>query len=147
MGRWPLPQIRATVRAGGRDVTVYNIHLLPMRRLDYMTEHWREFEDLLGLLSRERGPTVVAGDFNFTETCPQQGALRRTGFRDAHDLAGSGRGATWPVNGILRGVPGIRLDHVYLGPGLTAASARTGVGQGSDHRPIIVDVAWVAHAR
>lgn len=47
----------------------------------------------------------------------------------------------WPVNDWLRYVPGIRLDHVCLGGGLTCSQSRTGTGVGSDHRPIIARVA------
>ena len=57
------------------------------------------------------------------------------GFAEAHGIAGSGRGSTWPVHLWLHWIPGIRIDHVFLGPGLTSTSAWTGGLTGSDHRP------------
>ena len=146
LGREALPQQRAVVRFGGRDVAVYNVHLLPPRRLDYTVENRVQFADLLKTLSEERLPYVVAGDWNLTDDTPQHRDLRRVGARDAQDVAGRGRGATWPVNSFFRYLPGLRLDHVYLGPGLTAVRCATGVGDGSDHRPLIVDVKWTAAA-
>jgi endonuclease/exonuclease/phosphatase (EEP) superfamily protein YafD len=47
------------------------------------------------------------------------------------------------VNGPFRYiVPGIRIDHVYLNRQLGATSCETGVGRGSDHRPVVVDVGF-----
>jgi endonuclease/exonuclease/phosphatase (EEP) superfamily protein YafD len=140
LGDWPLPQLRVVIRHQDREIAVYNLHILPPRRLDYTTQHRLEFADLLARLSAETMPVLVTGDLNCTETTPQAYALRRAGFADAHDLAGYGRGSTWPVNGVLRYVPGLRLDHIYLSAQLTATAYRTGTGQGSDHRPLIADI-------
>jgi endonuclease/exonuclease/phosphatase (EEP) superfamily protein YafD len=42
--------------------------------------------------------------------------------------------------GPLAWLPGIRIDHVYLSPELTATAARVGSFVGSDHRPVIAEV-------
>ena len=146
LGRAGVEQMRAEIDLpGGRRVALYNIHLLPPRTLVYTSDHRLQFADLLDALKRERLPYVVCGDFNFSETTPQHADLSRNGVREAHAIAGTGRGATWPVNSIFRYVmPGIRIDHVYLGPGLTATRCETGVGRGSDHRPVVADVAFRA---
>ena len=144
LGRAGVEQMRAELDlGGGRRVALYNIHLLPPRTLLYTSDHRLQFADLLDALRRERLPYVVCGDFNFSETTPQHADLRRAGVREAHELAGVGRGATWPVNSVFRYLmPGIRIDHVYLSPDLTATRCETGVGRGSDHRPVVVDVAF-----
>jgi endonuclease/exonuclease/phosphatase (EEP) superfamily protein YafD len=146
LGRAGVEQTRAVVRASGRDVAVYNVHLLPPRRLDYTIDSRLQFAELLETLAEEKLPYVVGGDFNLTNDTAQHHDLERIGARDAHDLAGRGRGSTWPVNTFFRYLPGLRLDHVYLGPGLTAVRTSTGTGRGSDHRPVITDVAWDATA-
>jgi endonuclease/exonuclease/phosphatase (EEP) superfamily protein YafD len=72
---------------------------------------------------------------------PMHRELKQAGVNEAHEQATIGRGATWPVNGIFRYItPGIRIDHVYLSPSLRAIRCETGVGEGSDHRPVVVDV-------
>ena len=147
LGRSLVPQSRAVVRVGGREVAVYNVHLLPPRRLDYTVESRLQFADLLDVLAAEKLPYVVAGDWNFTGDTPQHRDLRRVGARDAHDLAGRGRGSTWPVNSFFRYLPGLRFDHVYVGPALTAVRCETGAGRGSDHRPVIADVTFDAPGR
>jgi endonuclease/exonuclease/phosphatase (EEP) superfamily protein YafD len=141
LGRGVTPQMRAVVHFAGRDVALYNIHLLPPRGLDYVSEHRLQFADVLDRLRSERMPYVLAGDCNFPDTCPQHKDLLAAGARESHEIAGQGRGATWPVNSVFRYLPGLRFDHVYLGPGLTAVRHEVGVGKGSDHRPVVVDVA------
>jgi endonuclease/exonuclease/phosphatase (EEP) superfamily protein YafD len=143
LGRAGVEQMRAEVDLrGGHRLALYNVHLLPPRTPLYTGEHRLQFDDLVNALRAEPLPYVVCGDFNFPETTPQHAALKRAGAREAHELAGRGRGATWPVNGVFRYlVPGIRIDHVYLGSPLTATRCETGIGRGSDHRPVVVDVA------
>lgn len=132
------PQMRAVIDWSGQRIAVYNIHLLPPRRLDYIVEHRVQWADLLDLLKTESLPAIIGGDFNFTEHSPHAAAIRDLGYLDAHAVAGSGRGATWPVNSIFRYLPGLRLDHVYLSPQWQCHACRTGVGRGSDHRPLSV---------
>ena len=143
LGTWAAasPQQRVVVDVGGRHVAIYNVHLLPPRRLDYTFEHRLQFADLTDALSKEKLPAVVVGDFNWTESMPQHAALRGLGWRDAQDVAGTGRGATWPMNSIFRHLPGIRLDHAYLGPSLTCTRVRTVETPGSDHKALVADVA------
>lgn len=142
MGKGLVPQFRAVVEIEGQQVAVYNVHLLPPWGMDFLIETRREFADLLDMLAAEPLPTILAGDFNFTERSPQARALRRNGIRDAHDLGGWGRGTTWPISGFFRWVPSLRLDHVYLQGGLTCTGCRTGKGRGSDHRPVIAEVGF-----
>ncbi len=137
-----VPQMRAVVEIAGRDVAVYNVHLLPPRRLDYTTVTRLQFADLLDRVNDESLPVIVAGDFNFTQRSPQAAALGRNGMRDAHSLGGWGRGTTWPVNTFFRWVPNLRLDHIYVSGALTATGCRTGEGEGSDHRPVMADVGF-----
>jgi len=144
LGNAGTPQIRAVVEIADCDVAFYNIHTLPPRNLAFTTEQRLEIADLLNLLKREKLPVVLCGDFNFTGASPYADELRRLGLRDVHRLSGRGRGATWPVLSFFRALPGIRLDHIYLSKELTSPSSHTGVGRGSDHRPIIADIGFVA---
>jgi endonuclease/exonuclease/phosphatase (EEP) superfamily protein YafD len=77
----------------------------------------------------------------------QARAIEGAGFHDAFVEAGVGRGSTWPVNGIFRYLPGIRLDHVFLSPRLACRTIRTGTGYGSDHRPLVAEIVIVEPKR
>lgn len=79
---------------------------------------------------------VIVGDLNLTETTPQHARLAAIGLRDAWDLRGRGRGATWPNNSFLRYLPGLRLDHVYVSDEISVRSVKIGRGNGSDHQPV-----------
>jgi endonuclease/exonuclease/phosphatase (EEP) superfamily protein YafD len=145
LGRAGVEQMRGEIEVGRQRLAFYDVHLLPPRTLLYTGEHRLQLADLVDALKNEKLPYVVCGDFNFPDLSPQQSALKRAGAREAHQLAGYGRGATWPVNGPFRYiVPGVRIDHVYLSPQLTATTCETGEGRGSDHRPVVVDVAFRA---
>lgn len=128
------PQFRIELPLGGQPVVLYALHLLPPVGKLY-GRHRAEFADLARRVAAEERPTLLAGDFNFVDHGALGGALHELGFFDAHGIAGHGRGATWPGDGPLRHVPGIRIDHVYVGRGLTATHAAVGARNGSDHLP------------
>jgi vancomycin resistance protein VanJ len=139
-------QARFAVRLGDKEVVVYALHLTCPKSMDKIGRNRAEVADLLELLAAERKPVILAGDFNFTESSANAAALRGRGLRSTHDLAGEGRGSTWRYRllGIAQGLPGFRIDHVFIGPGLTCTNARVLETFGSDHRPIIADIALAA---
>ena len=142
VGSIEIPQLRAVVEVGGREVALYNVHLLPPRYLDYVMARDGQFAALIEEMEQENRAAVLSEDFNFPTTSPQHRALRALGFVDAHDAAGFGIGNTWPVNGLMRylPVPGLRLDHVYVNDRIVPLRIRTGRGAGSDHRPLLADL-------
>ncbi len=138
-------QIRAVVRIDGRRVAVYALHPISPRTLPRVLSNRLAIADLVDQLRREPLPVVLAGDFNFTADTPNAAALTGLGLTDAFDLAATGRGSTWPVKPRWAAwLPGVRIDHVYLSHALTATRYRTGGYTGSDHLPIVVDVAVAA---
>jgi endonuclease/exonuclease/phosphatase (EEP) superfamily protein YafD len=138
-------QIRAVVRVGGRPVALYVLHPLSPRSVQRVVWNRQSTADVIDQLRREPLPAVLAGDFNFTAETPNAAALTAAGLTDAFDLAGWGRGSTWPVRPRWTAwLPGVRIDHVYLSPGLTCTRYATGGYIGSDHLPIVADVAIAA---
>jgi endonuclease/exonuclease/phosphatase (EEP) superfamily protein YafD len=136
------PQMRAVVGIGGREVAVYNVHLVPPYGVRLAALTRRQLADLYDRLAADPLPIILSGDFNFTERSTNAGLLHSLGLVDVHDLTGFGRGVTWPVNSFFRYMPGIRLDHIYLGRALTCTESRIGTGRGSDHRPIVAKVGF-----
>jgi endonuclease/exonuclease/phosphatase (EEP) superfamily protein YafD len=97
----------------------------------------RQHEQMMALgdeLAAAGGPQIVAGDFNATpRSLMLQTLLSRAGLRLASGLA------TWPAT--LR-LPQIPIDHIMVSPGLRIlAPARIGGSAGSDHYPVIADIA------
>ena len=58
---------------------------------------------------------------------------------DAHEQRGKGWATTWPRDRWPL-PPLMRLDHVLISPDIGVRSVREGLGQGSDHRPIIAEL-------
>ncbi|HEV2295108.1 MAG TPA: endonuclease/exonuclease/phosphatase family protein [Tepidisphaeraceae bacterium] len=139
-------QARFAVRMGDKEVVIYALHLTSPQSVEQIGRNRAEVADLLELVAQESMPVILAGDFNFTETTANAAALRALGLRNTHDLAGSGRGSTWRYRklGITHRLPGFRIDHVFIGPQLTCTHSRVLDTFGSDHRPIIADIALAA---
>ncbi len=80
---------------------------------------------------------VVMGDLNTTPFSPRFLDLARRG-----GLADAAIGGRWRTTWISRFPPfGLTLDHVLLGAGLRPLGRRVADGIGSDHFPVIVDLA------
>jgi endonuclease/exonuclease/phosphatase (EEP) superfamily protein YafD len=140
----------------GRPVNVLSVHPrsppvygfplseVPARLPAALADHGRD-ADLRGLLSRLEGidgPLVVIGDLNTTDQQSLYAPLTRR-LRDAHRESGYGMGFTyarWPDVGQALW----RIDYVFYTPDLVALSARVGDYGGSDHRPVIVRLAFRA---
>ena len=137
LGQDAVPQIHALIPFAGTEVSIYNIHLLPPWELEYTIETRHQFADLLDILEKDNRPIILAGDFNFTERSPQAAHLASAGLADTLSSAGFATKSTWPVHSFFRYIPHIRLDHIYISQDLACTHCTTGVGQGSDHRPVI----------
>lgn len=136
------PQIRVVVRAGDREVVVQGVHTLPPVSPRYLSEQRRLCRGLAAYAQVERRPVVLAGDFNHTPTSMPAGWLRSAGLRDAHLLAGSGRGLTWPASGGVWSLAGFRLDQILVTEGMTVEWCRVGGEIGSDHRPVVARIGF-----
>ncbi|MGH3318114.1 MAG: endonuclease/exonuclease/phosphatase family protein [Nocardioidaceae bacterium] len=120
----------------GKDVVVRGVH--PTHPVGRRVELWHAtLNDLTGAIGDTRGPMIVAGDFNASVDHPVMRQLMAPGLRDAHEVAGAGRPATWPRE---RGfVPFVHIDHVLV-RGLDVASATEVVIPGSDHEAVVARV-------
>ncbi|QDU24177.1 endonuclease/exonuclease/phosphatase family protein [Urbifossiella limnaea] len=79
---------------------------------------------------------IVAGDFN---TPVESTVYRRnwSGFRNAFSTAGTGWGTTKQTRWF-----GTRIDHVLYAPPWVCRGVRTGPSLGSDHLPVVADLAF-----
>jgi endonuclease/exonuclease/phosphatase (EEP) superfamily protein YafD len=96
---------------------------------------WRETEPML---AEQREPLVVIGDFNATQHSQVYKRLTSGRLRSAHEDRGRGYATTWPNR--YNPLPPIRIDHALLSPQVECVSIVEGLGKGSDHKPLVLDV-------
>lgn len=146
------PMTRATVQLDETPLRLYNVHTTAPLDDTTLTQWDAEFaaldEHFEEVVDRFDGAVLAAGDFNANY---QHAAFRslvdstRSGdhLREAYRQAGRGLVLTWPNQHRLGlAIPSIsRLDHVLIDTDLTLLELREGRGAGSDHRPVIADLA------
>jgi endonuclease/exonuclease/phosphatase (EEP) superfamily protein YafD len=132
------PAIQATLTApGGRSLRLFGVHTSwPMaprsanRRNEQLEELARHARATTSL------PLVVVGDLNVSPFSPHFRHLLEAGrLRSAAD--GFGWQPTWPSFLLPAG---IQIDHALVSPAVTVKAFSRGPFDGSDHRPIVVDV-------
>jgi endonuclease/exonuclease/phosphatase (EEP) superfamily protein YafD len=138
-GRWPQqPLTWAVVRWQGRDVPVISTHhswAFPAGE-----QQWQSRRLVKYARSFPARNLIVAGDMNST---PWSFSLRRQD--ETLGLERRTRGLfTWPARLLwpfdVR-VPLFPIDHVYAGGGWETVSVRRGPRLGSDHYPVVVELA------
>ncbi len=87
--------------------------------------------DLVLEIGNNEHPIIFLGDLNDPPQSYTLGQLRRSGLRDAFELAGRGLGVTYRGS-----IPGLRIDYVLASPDLTPVDARTLDCTLSDHYPV-----------
>jgi endonuclease/exonuclease/phosphatase (EEP) superfamily protein YafD len=176
LSRWPLEDLdsflfrdaghwcqRARVMVEGRAVQLFNIHLdtpfeiyprqgapLPFGiRQRRNGARDREINELLGLIAEIDGPLIVLGDFN-TPAGSRAHQQLLGDLRDAFQEAGRGLGHTFPqpisVHGLWLPCEVIRIDYAFFRGPLQPLTTRTLNQQGSDHRAVLTDFAFVEPA-
>jgi endonuclease/exonuclease/phosphatase (EEP) superfamily protein YafD len=129
------PTIVAGVRVAGRPITLVVTHVhTPFAG----SIHVRHLQALAAARPSLGPRVVVCGDFN---TPPWSGPLRDFAA-DARlrDLYGgrAWRVYSWPTWSSLLRVP---LDNCFVSSGVVVTAHRDGPNVGSDHRPLVVDLA------
>lgn len=125
--------VTAEVETPGGMLHIAGFHLFPPmtpQRLAWRNEQLAIAGDLLAAAD---APKLVVGDFNAT---PWSASLRA--FQSEYDLSGFNSQATWPVSFGFAGIP---IDHAFASRDLPILKIETGPDIGSDHWPILIDVA------
>jgi endonuclease/exonuclease/phosphatase (EEP) superfamily protein YafD len=108
---------------------------------------WRDaqVEDLVARVDAADGPRLLTGDFNETEWSYPYERLHSV-LGDSFREAGAGFGHTYPSH--LRwgdwtlSIPLVRIDYVFHSAELVALHAAVGPDGGSDHLPVVADLAF-----
>ena len=147
LSRWPLEDRvdgsfkAATIFVEGQPIRLINVHAPYLFNRGGTEAIDAYYERLLEQLTLEEGPLVVAGDLNVTQYSGWYRSLMREGLQSCHQLTGRGRVTTWP-NGKMS-IPAIRLDHALISSELACLSIVEGLGSGTDHKPLIFDLAFL----
>jgi endonuclease/exonuclease/phosphatase (EEP) superfamily protein YafD len=154
---WIGPPVIASLRFELQEVTFVACHAAPIRTEAQARE--RQAQVLVRFAS-EMEPCVILGDFNSSPTNIAYRILARS-LQDVWRAAGKGMGHTFPGRAWSRasgdGLPRplrrfvppwvLRIDHIFITRDLRAVAARIGPeAGGSDHRPVVVDLA-LKHGR
>ena len=131
------PTVVARVRVAGKPVTVVVTHVhTPFAG----SIHGRHLQALAAARASLGRRVAVCGDFN---TPPWSGPLGKFAadarLRDLYG-AHAWAGYSWPTWSSLLRVP---LDNCFVSAGVAVTDHHDGVDDGSDHRPLVVDIGVV----
>jgi len=132
-----LPMQSVVAKLGGHDVRLWAVHTRAPTR-----ENSRQLRDeMIDTLTAHRPseplPLIAAGDFNATIWHGSMRDLLGAGLTDAADAVGKGLRGTWKGARLME----TPIDHVLVTRQVRVLDVRVGTGAGSDHRPVIADLA------
>ncbi|MEM1423509.1 MAG: endonuclease/exonuclease/phosphatase family protein [Planctomycetota bacterium] len=134
-----IPAIDMHLTHEGRSLRVLGVHA----RSPVSAGNAAQRNAQLGAIARwaveATEPVVIAGDLNTTVwSHPYRGLERESGLRNA--MRGRALRGTWPsvVPSPLR----VGIDHVLYDDELVSLSRTLGDAGGSDHAPVLVELAW-----
>ena len=89
---------------------------------------------------------ILIGDFNLTDQNEGYEILRGGGWVDAFRSAGRGFGLTYPKRSWSGPnlLPLVRIDFIFVTPGIHPVEAWVGEDGGSDHLPVLAEVSWIS---
>ncbi|NJN31021.1 MAG: endonuclease/exonuclease/phosphatase family protein [Synechococcales cyanobacterium RM1_1_8] len=132
-----LPSITAQIDWQGKLVELVATHPAPPINPAYF-EARNQHLDEMAFYARGLGrSTIVAGDLNTTMWSPFYQSLTR-GAKLKNTREGFGLQPTWPSNLPPLQIP---IDHILVSRDFTVLESRRGRSVGSDHYPLIADLA------
>jgi endonuclease/exonuclease/phosphatase (EEP) superfamily protein YafD len=146
LSRWPLrtvgpadyagdglPSIAGSVELAGHPLQFLALHTRWPITPGLARARDRSLDAAARSVASGAGPALVLGDLNATPYSPAYAEfLRSSGMRDAAD------GTRWQPTWMAGFWPlALRIDHVFVSPGLCVESAGVGPAIGSDHRPVV----------
>ncbi len=135
------PYLHATFEFGGRVRHLWLVHpSMPFSRV--LKAGNPEMDGIAADVRDRVGSRVVMGDLNSTDGSAHfHDFLKVSGLRDTR--FGFGRQPTWPTDQPYR----IGIDHVFVSHDLAVVSRRLGPEIGSDHFPVLIDLAPAAETK
>lgn len=120
------------------SLTLIGTHPVPPIDAAFASRRNRQLDALAARAVGLEGPVVLVGDLNMTPWSPHfTSLLERSRLRDSR--VGFGVHSSWPapLPSFLR----IPIDHCLVSPSVAVTSRHIGPSLGSDHLPLVVEVA------
>jgi endonuclease/exonuclease/phosphatase (EEP) superfamily protein YafD len=129
--------IVAQVTVGEEKLKVIGSHTFPPTGFRLEKGRNKQLAEISRYLQTITTPKIVFGDLNITMWSPYyKDFVATTGMRNAR--AGFGVQPTWYKKSPIFYIP---IDHCLVSPDISVQNSRVGDPVGSDHLPIIVDLA------
>ncbi len=140
LGDAGVPSVVADFSFGGRSLRILGTHPLPPGTPAYAAARNEQLQAIAAWCRRQAVPVAVLGDLNVTPWSPHFWDLLRDGGLH-HERPRWGLGISWPAQRPWFGLP---LDHCLTGPAVGVARREILGAVGSDHWPVLVELAWKA---
>ena len=123
------------LEVNGTAFEVAGVHLT---RPFYPDLQLEDFATLTAFVQSQSVPLVVAGDFNMTPWTRKLARFTQATGLKRHNTFH----LTWPMRfGNIPLLPLVAIDNVFTSPQFAAIATEGGPRLGSDHRPVIADIA------
>jgi endonuclease/exonuclease/phosphatase (EEP) superfamily protein YafD len=137
-GNYLGPTLQLEVQVGGQRLTIVTAHPPPPNASGF-AERNQQLQRLAVLLKALPEPKVLIGDLNSTVWSPYlKEFTAQSGLLNARQ--GFGLVPTWPMIWYLKPMQ-IAIDHCFVSQDLRVTAVRAGTEIGSDHLPLIVELA------
>ncbi|MHA3771209.1 endonuclease/exonuclease/phosphatase family protein [Verrucomicrobiota bacterium sgz303538] len=132
-----VPSILAQVKIADQVISILTTHPLPPASKEGFEVRNEQLAATATLIRQSSAPTILLGDLNVTMWSPYYSKFARdSGLVNAR--RGFGILPTWPTQLPILKIP---LDHCLVSPSIAVKGVRTGKAIGSDHLPLIADLA------
>lgn len=137
LGSVGVPSIFTTITIAGKIVNILAVHPLPPIGMGSYSERNTQLSAMSTYIKRLPNYKIVIGDLNVTMWSPFFTKLiRESGLVNAR--RGHGVLASWPTHFPLMMIP---IDHCLVSPEIHVNTMRLLINIGSDHLPIMVNLA------
>ena len=121
------------------DINIIATHPLPPINSDSFHSRNIQLQEITGVVKAIKQPVIVLGDLNSSMWSPYYTPLE-TEAKLVNARKGFGLLPTWPAKLAYFGIP---IDHCLVSKHFTVVNIKTGPDIGSDHLPLIAELALV----
>jgi endonuclease/exonuclease/phosphatase (EEP) superfamily protein YafD len=137
LGDAEVPSVTAYIQTESKPVRVLGMHPVPPVGAENARFHKQQLEAIPKLIAPWGKTILLLGDLNSTPWSPRfQKLLHDTGLVDS--ARGYGIQTTWPLFLYPLRIP---VDHCLISTDLRVSARQIGGDVGSDHLPLLVDIA------